>query len=105
MFMCVSSIQMPEVHVSLTCLLLFQRIQTVSATDPDEPIGGHKFFFSLAQEAAGKANFSVRDNKGNTLPADACGHQINFNLLYNIPIRHLWLLLNLIPSKVVLHLM
>uniref|UniRef100_A0A672FV04 Cadherin-6-like n=1 Tax=Salarias fasciatus TaxID=181472 RepID=A0A672FV04_SALFA len=43
-----------------------QRIQTVSATDPDEPPGGHSFFFSLAQEAAGKANFSVRDNKDNT---------------------------------------
>ncbi|XP_061522825.1 cadherin-6-like [Phycodurus eques] len=43
-----------------------QRIQTVSATDPDEPVGGHRFFFSLAQEAAGKANFSVRDNKDNT---------------------------------------
>uniref|UniRef100_A0A665X0J4 Cadherin-10 n=1 Tax=Echeneis naucrates TaxID=173247 RepID=A0A665X0J4_ECHNA len=43
-----------------------QRIQTVSATDPDDPIGGHRFFFSLAQEAAGKANFSVRDNKDNT---------------------------------------
>ncbi|KAA8580534.1 hypothetical protein FQN60_013492, partial [Etheostoma spectabile] len=34
--------------------------------DPDEPLGGHRFFFSLAQEAAGKANFSVRDNKDNT---------------------------------------
>ncbi|XP_010788039.1 cadherin-6-like, partial [Notothenia coriiceps] len=43
-----------------------QRIQTVSATDPDDPLGGHRFFFSLAQEAAGKANFSVRDNKDNT---------------------------------------
>ncbi|XP_076014506.1 cadherin-6-like [Genypterus blacodes] len=43
-----------------------QRIQTVSATDPDEPIGGHRFYFSLAQEASGKANFSVRDNKDNT---------------------------------------
>ncbi|KAM8882055.1 cadherin-6-like isoform 1-T1 [Synchiropus picturatus] len=43
-----------------------QRIQTISATDPDEPVGGHRFFFALAQEAAGKANFSVRDNKDNT---------------------------------------
>ncbi|XP_042255455.1 cadherin-10-like isoform X2 [Thunnus maccoyii] len=43
-----------------------QRIQTISATDPDEPLGGHRFFFSLAEEAAGKANFSVRDNKDNT---------------------------------------
>lgn len=59
----------------------FQRIQTVSATDPDEPLGGHRFFFGLAQEAAGKANFSVRDNKGNTLSARARGHRINFNLL------------------------
>lgn len=42
-----------------------QRIQIISATDPDEPLAGHRFFFSLAQEAAGKANFSVRDNKGN----------------------------------------
>ncbi|XP_046879343.1 cadherin-6-like isoform X1 [Hypomesus transpacificus] len=43
-----------------------QVIQTVSATDPDEPIGGHRFFFSLAQEVSGKANFSVRDNKDNS---------------------------------------
>lgn len=59
----------------------------MSATDPDEPLAGHRFFFSLAQEAAGKANFSVRDNKGNRLSADACGHQINH--IYNVPIRHL----------------
>ncbi|KAM9775100.1 cadherin-6-like [Syngnathus typhle] len=43
-----------------------QRIQTVSAKDPDEPVGGHRFFFSLPQEVSGKANFSVRDNKDNT---------------------------------------
>uniref|UniRef100_A0A3Q3W8R2 Cadherin-10 n=1 Tax=Mola mola TaxID=94237 RepID=A0A3Q3W8R2_MOLML len=48
-----------------------QRIQTISAADPDEPLGGHRFFFSLAQEAAGKANFSVRDNKGIALSADS----------------------------------
>ncbi|XP_045066290.1 cadherin-6 [Coregonus clupeaformis] len=43
-----------------------QRIQTVSATDADEPISGHRFFFSLAHEVSGKANFTVRDNKDNT---------------------------------------
>ncbi|CAL8318958.1 unnamed protein product [Boreogadus saida] len=44
-----------------------QRIQTVSASDPDDPVGGHRFVFSLApEEASGKANFSVRDNKDNT---------------------------------------
>ncbi|CAG03457.1 unnamed protein product, partial [Tetraodon nigroviridis] len=45
-----------------------ERIQTISATDPDEPLAGHRFFFSLAQEAAGKANFSVRDNKDGDFP-------------------------------------
>ncbi|XP_061093406.1 cadherin-6-like [Conger conger] len=43
-----------------------QRIQTVSATDVDEPKGGHKFFFSLPPEASMKANFTVKDNRDNT---------------------------------------
>ncbi|XP_077479862.1 cadherin-6 [Stigmatopora argus] len=43
-----------------------QRIQTISAMDLDEPAGGHRFSFSLAQESTSKANFSVRDNKDNT---------------------------------------
>lgn len=42
----------------------FQRIQTISATDPDEPLAGHRFFFRATPEAGGKANFSVHDNKG-----------------------------------------
>uniref|UniRef100_A0A7N8Y5S9 Cadherin-10 n=1 Tax=Mastacembelus armatus TaxID=205130 RepID=A0A7N8Y5S9_9TELE len=65
-----------------------QRIQTVSATDPDEPLGGHRFFFSLAQEAAGKANFSVRDNKDNT--AWILTRRNNYNSLqksiYHVPV-------------------
>lgn len=62
---------------------LFQRIQTISATDPDEPLGGHRFFFSLAEEAAGKANFSVRDNKGDE--AGVCAHQIHlYHLQYSV---------------------
>ncbi|XP_064190212.1 cadherin-10-like [Anguilla rostrata] len=44
-----------------------QRIQTVSATDADEPKGGHRFFFSLAPEASVKANFTVKDNRGELL--------------------------------------
>ncbi|KAG9267550.1 cadherin-10-like [Astyanax mexicanus] len=43
-----------------------QRIQTVSASDADQPTGGHRFFFSLAPEASVNANFTVRDNKDNT---------------------------------------
>ncbi|XP_061777507.1 cadherin-6-like isoform X1 [Nerophis ophidion] len=57
-----------------------QRIQTVSATDPDEPLGGHRFFFSLAQENAGKANFSVRDNRGSV--HRSCGQEFSANLLF-----------------------
>ena len=49
----------------------------MSATDPDEPIGGHRFFFSLAQEVSGKANFSVRDNKGEL---DACFNEPDWSV-------------------------
>ncbi|XP_072298027.1 cadherin-6-like [Eucyclogobius newberryi] len=43
-----------------------QRIQTISAVDPDEPSSGHRFFFSLAPEGAHRSNFTVRDNGDNT---------------------------------------
>ena len=41
-----------------------QKIQTVSAVDADDPVGGHKFFFSLAMEGAYRGNFTVKDNGG-----------------------------------------
>ncbi|XP_076971241.1 cadherin-10 [Tamandua tetradactyla] len=40
-----------------------QLIQTVSAIDKDDPLGGQKFFFSLA---AVNPNFTVQDNEDNT---------------------------------------
>ncbi|XP_004453899.2 cadherin-10 [Dasypus novemcinctus] len=40
-----------------------QLIQTVSAVDKDDPLGGQKFFFSLA---AVNPNFTVQDNEDNT---------------------------------------
>ncbi|XP_048868427.1 cadherin-6-like isoform X1 [Brienomyrus brachyistius] len=43
-----------------------QTIQTISATDADDPVGGQRFYFSLAPEASSKANFTVRDNQDNT---------------------------------------
>ncbi|XP_051728764.1 cadherin-6 isoform X1 [Ctenopharyngodon idella] len=43
-----------------------QKIQTISAVDPDDPVGGHRFLFSLAPESSVRANFSVRDNGDNT---------------------------------------
>ncbi|XP_057679932.1 cadherin-6-like [Corythoichthys intestinalis] len=65
-----------------------QRIQTISATDPDESIGGHSFFFSLAQEAAGKANFSVRDNKDNTawILTRRNGYSSLLKSVYHVPV-------------------
>lgn len=44
--------------------VFWQRIQTVSAVDADEPSAGHKFFFSLAPEGTYRSNFTVRDNGG-----------------------------------------
>uniref|UniRef100_A0A8C1YTH9 Cadherin 6 n=1 Tax=Cyprinus carpio TaxID=7962 RepID=A0A8C1YTH9_CYPCA len=43
-----------------------QKIQTISAVDPDDPVGGHHFLFFLAPESSVRANFSVRDNGDNT---------------------------------------
>ncbi|CAH6787381.1 Cdh10 [Phodopus roborovskii] len=40
-----------------------QLIQTISAIDKDDPLGGQKFFFSLA---AVNPNFTVQDNEDNT---------------------------------------
>lgn len=36
----------------------------MSAVDADDPVGGHKFFFSLAMEGAYRGNFTVKDNGG-----------------------------------------
>ncbi|XP_034428128.1 cadherin-20-like [Hippoglossus hippoglossus] len=43
-----------------------QLIQTVTALDPDEPLSGHHFYYSLAPEAANNPNFTLRDNQDNT---------------------------------------
>ncbi|XP_034145088.1 cadherin-20 [Esox lucius] len=43
-----------------------QRVQTVAAVDPDDPLGGHHFYYSLAPEAANNPNFTLRDNQDNT---------------------------------------
>ncbi|KAK5897966.1 hypothetical protein CgunFtcFv8_015424 [Champsocephalus gunnari] len=43
-----------------------QLVQTVTAVDPDEPLGGQRFYYSLAPEAANNPNFTLRDNQDNT---------------------------------------
>lgn len=51
----------------LWCSRCSQVIQTISAVDKDEPLIGHRFYFSLAAPVAGNLNFTLRDNKGATL--------------------------------------
>uniref|UniRef100_A0A668TQ38 Cadherin-20 n=1 Tax=Oreochromis aureus TaxID=47969 RepID=A0A668TQ38_OREAU len=46
-----------------------QLIQTVTAVDPDEPLGGQHFYYSLAPEAVNNPNFTLKDNQG-TRPQD-----------------------------------
>lgn len=48
---------------------VIQLIQTVTAVDPDEPLGGQHFYYSLSPEVANNPNFTLRDNQGrlNTL--------------------------------------
>uniref|UniRef100_A0AAV2L4R3 Uncharacterized protein n=1 Tax=Knipowitschia caucasica TaxID=637954 RepID=A0AAV2L4R3_KNICA len=41
----------------------FQVIQTISAVDRDEPLSGHRFYFSLASPVVSNLNFTLRDNK------------------------------------------
>ncbi|KAI1888849.1 hypothetical protein AGOR_G00173010 [Albula goreensis] len=43
-----------------------QLIQTVTAVDPDDPLGGQHFYYSLAPEAANNPNFTLRDNQDNS---------------------------------------
>ncbi|CAB1349443.1 unnamed protein product, partial [Coregonus sp. 'balchen'] len=45
-----------------------QLIQTMTAVDPDDPLGGQHFYYSLAPEAANNPNFTLRDNQDGELP-------------------------------------
>ncbi|KAI5619678.1 cadherin-6 precursor, partial [Silurus asotus] len=65
-----------------------QAVQTVSASDADQPNGGHRFFFRLAPEPFGKSNFSVRDNKDNTatILTQRSGYSRIERSLYLVPV-------------------
>lgn len=47
-------------------LCVFQLIQPLSAVDPDEPVEGHHFYFSMVPEKRINPNFTIRDNQGYT---------------------------------------
>lgn len=59
-------------------LFFLQLIQTISAVDKDDPLGGQKFFFSLA---AVNPNFTVQDNEGKI---HACSREGVLSLLSGI---------------------
>ncbi|XP_056155110.1 cadherin-7 isoform X3 [Lampris incognitus] len=41
-------------------------VQLLSAVDPDEPVEGHHFYFSMVSEKHINPNFTIRDNQDNT---------------------------------------
>uniref|UniRef100_A0A3Q4MPS3 Cadherin-12 n=1 Tax=Neolamprologus brichardi TaxID=32507 RepID=A0A3Q4MPS3_NEOBR len=43
-----------------------QLIQLLSAVDPDDPVEGHHFYFSMVPEKRINPNFTIRDNQDNT---------------------------------------
>ncbi|KAJ0059971.1 hypothetical protein NL108_016985 [Boleophthalmus pectinirostris] len=43
-----------------------QLIQSVTALDPDEPQGGHRFYYSLSPQGQTNPNFTLRDNQDNS---------------------------------------
>ncbi|XP_067856747.1 cadherin-22-like [Heptranchias perlo] len=65
-----------------------QLIHTVSVVDKDEPQGGHRFYFTLAPEAADSRHFTLWDIKENT--AGILTHRNGFNRqeqdIYFLPI-------------------
>lgn len=46
------------------CFLFSQLIQLLSAVDPDDPVEGHHFYFSMVPEKRINPNFTIRDNQG-----------------------------------------
>lgn len=48
----------------LTSSFMLQVIQTVSATDKDEPKNGHYFLYSLLPEMVNNPNFTIKKNEG-----------------------------------------
>lgn len=48
----------------IMCLCISQVIQLLSAVDPDDPVEGHHFYFSMVPEKHINPNFTIRDNQG-----------------------------------------
>ncbi|XP_051990736.1 cadherin-7-like isoform X2 [Xyrauchen texanus] len=65
-----------------------QVIETISAVDKDEPLSGHRFFFSFTAETVGNMNFTLRDNKDNTasILTKRSGFQRREQAMYRLPV-------------------
>ncbi|CAG05499.1 unnamed protein product, partial [Tetraodon nigroviridis] len=48
-------------------------VQLISAVDPDEPVEGHHFYFSMVPDRHINPNFTLRDNQGPEPVPAACG--------------------------------
>lgn len=46
------------------CPCFLQVIQLLNAVDPDDPVEGHHFYFSMIPEKHINPNFTIRDNQG-----------------------------------------
>lgn len=63
----VKSIVYAFVHILFLVCRFFsisQIIERLSASDPDEPVEGHHFYFSMVPEKSINPNFTIRDNQG-----------------------------------------
>uniref|UniRef100_A0A3Q4MPX3 Cadherin-8-like n=1 Tax=Neolamprologus brichardi TaxID=32507 RepID=A0A3Q4MPX3_NEOBR len=52
-----------------------QLIQLLSAVDPDDPVEGHHFYFSMVPEKRINPNFTIRDNQGYNVSFDTTSLQ------------------------------
>lgn len=46
------------------CLSHLKLIELISATDADDPVDGHHFYFSMIPDKHINPNFTIRDNQG-----------------------------------------
>ncbi|NWQ71233.1 CAD19 protein, partial [Neopipo cinnamomea] len=60
--------EFPKYYETFVCenAVSGQLIKTISAVDKDDSAEGHRFYFSLAQEATNNSHFTVRNNQDNT---------------------------------------
>jgi len=49
---------------NVLCMSHLKLIELISATDADDPVDGHHFYFSMIPDKHINPNFTIRDNQG-----------------------------------------